>query len=413
LLIQRVHGEEVVPKRLQLSADTLALATELIALFRGAQGGTRGELEADLQVLEGDQTDYRVKRGLAHHLASDFSTFEGVSPIEPAALRQRVFAVSAPSVPSPQQSLATLTAVADALSRELSRDISPEQVRAWLYADLPEAHVLTSFEAPTPEVLLHRYNLAQAQGVLYRASQVVITAHRNDPGEYKLLFRYLKLFGLMAYTEGDAEHGFTLTIDGPASLFTVSPRYGLALAKLLPALLHVTRWHLTATLVPRRLLPSTPQGTRFTLEAGCDLVSHYPPGKPYDSILEQAFAARWAQTPTAWRLEREVDLIPLPGSVMVPDFRLVHPDGRNVLLEIVGYWRPEYLRKKFAQVRRAGRKDVILAVSERLNLERAGVKRDDIPARVVWFKDRLLPKAVLAMLEGSGAPSISPTSESV
>ena len=120
--------------------------------------------------------------------------------------------------------------------------------------------MLTSFDEPTPEALLQRYNLAQAQGVLYRASHVVITAHRNDPGEYKLLFRYLKLFGLMAYIEGDADHGFTLTIDGPASLFTPSTRYGLALAKLLPALLHVTRWSLTATLVPRQRSPSTTAG---------------------------------------------------------------------------------------------------------------------------------------------------------
>jgi uncharacterized protein len=399
-LIQRYHGEAVVPKRLPLTTDNLALAAELIALFRAAQGSTRGELEVRLQVLEGEQTDYRLKRGLAHLLESAFSTFERRSALEPAALRQRVFALSAQSVPSPQHSLATLTVVADTLSRELQRDIGPEQVRAWLYADLLEQHVLTNFDEPTPEVLLQRYNLAQAQGVLYRASQVVITAHRNDPGEYKLLFRYVKLFGLMAYIEGDAEHGFTLTIDGPASLFTPSPRYGLALAKLLPALLHVTRWHLTATLVPRRLPPSMPQGTRFTLDADCGLVSHYPSGQPYDSILEQAFAERWAKTPTAWRLEREVDLIPIPGSVMVPDFRLVHPDGRSCLLEIVGYWRPEYLRKKFAQVRRAGRQDLILAVSERLNLERAGVRREDLPARVVWFKDRVLPQAVLAVLEG-------------
>jgi uncharacterized protein len=395
----------VVPRRLPVHADTLALAADVIALFRGAQGRTRGEIEADLQVLEGDQTDYRVKRGLAHLLASDFSTFDVSSPVEPAALRQRVFALSALSVPSPQQSQVTLTAVADALSREHERDVGPAQVRAWLYADLPEAHVLTSVEAPTPEGLLERYNLAQAQGVLYRASHVIITAHRNDPGEYKLLFRYLKLFGLMAYIEGDADHGFTLTIDGPASLFTSSPRYGLALAKLLPALLHVTRWRLTATLVPRQRASAMPQGLRFTLEAGCGLVSHYPPGTPYDSMLEQAFAERWAKTPTPWRLEREVDLIPLPGSVMVPDFRLVHPDGRCVLLEIVGYWRPEYLRKKFGQVRRAGREDVMLAVSDRLNLERAGVRRSDLPARMVWFKDRLLPKAVLAVLDGPGAQS--------
>jgi uncharacterized protein len=402
LLSQRTHGEEVVPRRLPVNADTLALAADLIARFRGAQGRPRGALEAELQILEGDRTDYRVTRGLAHLLAGGFSTFEVSGPVEPSALRRRVFALAALSVPSPQQSQATLTAVADGLSHELARDIGPAQVRAWLYADLPEAHPLTGFEAPTPESLLQRYNLAQAQGVLYRASHVLITAHRNDPGEYKLLFRYLKLFGLMAYIEGDAEHGFTLTIDGPASLFTPSPRYGLALAKLLPALLHVTRWRLTATLVPRQGAFPIPQGTRFTLQADCGLASHYPPGKPYDSILAHAFAERWAKTPTAWRLEREVDLIPLPGSVMVPDFRLVHPDGRSCLLELVGYWRPEYLRKKFAQVRRAGRADVILAVSERLNLERAGVTRGDIPVRVVWFKDRLIPKAVLDVLEGSG-----------
>ncbi|WMT58828.1 DUF790 family protein [Truepera radiovictrix] len=83
---------------------------------------------------------------------------------------------------------------------------------------------------------------------------------------------------------------------------------------------------------------------------------------------------------------------------MVPDFRLVHPDGRSFLLEIVGYWRPEYLKKKFAQVRRALRDDLILAVSERLNLSRAGITLDDLPAKVVWFNEKLLPKSVLALL---------------
>ncbi len=46
----------------------------------------------------------------------------------------------------------------------------------------------------------------------------------------------------MSYIEGDADTGFTITIDGPASLFKASTRYGLALAKLLPAMLHVSKW---------------------------------------------------------------------------------------------------------------------------------------------------------------------------
>jgi predicted nuclease of restriction endonuclease-like RecB superfamily len=68
------------------------------------------------------------------------------------------------------------------------------------------------------------------------------------------------------------------------------------------------------------------------------------------------------------------------------------------LLEIVGYWRPEYLRKKFSQVRQSGRNDLILAISERLNLEKASVKIGNIPAHIIWFKDKLIPKAVLNVL---------------
>ncbi|HEY9805775.1 MAG TPA: DUF790 family protein, partial [Candidatus Obscuribacterales bacterium] len=68
------------------------------------------------------------------------------------------------------------------------------------------------------------------------------------------------------------------------------------------------------------------------------------------------------------------------------------------LLEIVGYWRPEYLRKKFSQVRQSGCDNLILAISERLNLEKAGVKVQETPAKVIWFKDKLAPKAVLAAI---------------
>ena len=150
-----------------------------------------------------------------------------------------------------------------------------------------------------------------------------------------------------------------------------------------PALLHVTKWSLTATLQMRDAYGGTPRTGRFNLDSNCGLVTHYPPGKTYDSLVEEGFAERWGKTKTEWVLEREVDLIPIPGSVMIPDFRLVHPDGCTFLLEIVGYWRPEYLKKEFSQVRQANREDLVLAISERLNLEKAGVKFHEASARLV------------------------------
>jgi hypothetical protein len=390
LLSFRRNGETVVPLRLQLDERNLAIVM---------QGKTQGELDRQLQELEGDSPDYRLRRGLAHLLKNHHCTFEIVSPLDPVILRQRVFSLSAQTVPIPAHAGKTLATLSDALSRELEREVLPNQILTGLYADLQENRLLTQFDTPTPTALLHRFNLAQVQGIFYKATHMTLNAHRNDPGEYKLLFRYLKLFQLMAYIEGDADCGFTITIDGPTSLFKPSTRYGLAIAKLLPALLHVTKWSLQATLQVRDYFTGEHRPGHFSLDSHCGLVSHYPPGKPFDSMLEESFATRWPSLKSEWRLEREVDLIPIPGSVMIPDFRLVHADGRSRLLEIVGYWRPEYLRKKFSQVRQSGREDLVLAISERLNLDKAGVKLQDVPARIVWFKDKLQPKAVLEVLE--------------
>jgi uncharacterized protein len=399
LLIYRQNGETVVPKKLEIDDRVLEIASDRITCFQEYIGKTQGELEQKLAKMEGESPDYRIKRGFSHLLKSNFSTFEIVSPLDPPTLRQKVFIVAAKTPTIPDYRSDTLETVASSLSTELNRTVSRSEIEKGLYADLQENRILTEFDPPIPDSLIHRYNLSQVQGVFYRASNIVINAHRNDPGEYKLLFRYLKLFQLMAYIEGDSDTGFTITIDGPTSLFKASTRYGLALAKMIPALLHVTKWSLQAKLQQKDPYSGNVKTGRFTLESDrCHLVTHYPPGKAYDSMLEQSFVKNWAKANTEWRLEREVDLVPLPGSVMIPDFRLVHPDGRDFLLEIVGYWRPEYLKKKFYQVRNSDRHNLILAVSERLNLEKAGVNFTELPNRVIWFKDKLPAKAVLEVL---------------
>jgi uncharacterized protein len=400
LLIYRYSGESIVPKRIEIDAHHLQMATDAIDCFESVIGGTQGQLDEMLLQLEGDSPDFRTKRGFAHLLKSQsFSNFEIVSPLDPSELRGRVYALAATASPSVAHTKATLATLASNLSQELKQEIFPPQITQGLYADLPENRILTEFTRPDPVALIHRYNLSQVQGVFYRASELTINAHRNVPGQYKLLFRYLKLFQLMTYIEGDVDKGFTIKVDGPTSLFKASTRYGLAIAKLIPAILHVTKWSLSATLQTKDFYTGNIKVGRYSLTDKCGLETHYPPGKSYDSMLEAAFADRWEKLKTEWVLEREVNLLPIPGSVMIPDFRLVHPDGRDYILEIVGYWRPEYLQKKFAQVRKSGCTNLILAISERLNLEKAGVKVADLPCEVIWFKDKLLPKSVLEILD--------------
>lgn len=124
--------------------------------------------------------------------------------------------------------------------------LEAETLREALYADLPENHLLTALPDFTPDQLVDRYNLAQAQGLLYSALCLRLTAHRNVPGEYRRLFQHLKFHGLMYAVEGNLDDGYQIYVDGPASLFKQTRKYGLQMALFLPALLRVSRWEIEA-----------------------------------------------------------------------------------------------------------------------------------------------------------------------
>ncbi len=189
-LIYRYSGDTIVPRRLEINSGTIAIARELIDTFTAFVRKAQKELDEKIQELEEDSPDYKVRRGLCHILKNNFATFEIISPIEPALLREKVFTTAASSIPLPRAKKKTIEMVASFLSEQLNREVLPVEVEGGLYADLQENRILTEFISPTPEELLHRYNLAQVQGVFYKATHVIVNAYRNDPGEYKLLFRY-------------------------------------------------------------------------------------------------------------------------------------------------------------------------------------------------------------------------------
>lgn len=350
-------------------------------------GLTKGQLDEALNGVEGDSPDYVLVRGLAH-LALSESGFEIRAPLEPGFLRQKAFALASARGYGERESKAVLGEIA----REYG--LGPEVIQENLYADLPENHVLVKLPGLSAAELLDRYDLAQAQGLLYSATNLVLQAYRNTVGEYKKLFRYLKHYGLMFTVEGDLDSGYRISVDGPASLFGQTRRYGVKMAALLPALLNVNKWDLTAELRLRG------QNAEYVLDSGAKLRSHYPRPPEFDSMLESTFAQRWEAMGSEWRLEREVEVVDLKGTVFLPDFALRHSDGRTAYLEIVGFWHPDYLRRKLEKIRKSGLDNLILAVSERLNVGRE--RLEGLPGRVIFFKGQLKPEAVSEALEGGG-----------
>ena len=384
LLFSHKRGAQIYPRFLR--PEQCVWAERVLATIREHQHRTRGELQAALRALEGDSPDYRIVRGFAHLAlnAAEFTLATG--ELEPEMLRREVFTLAAER-----------GGYGETQAREVLETIAPryqleaETLREALYADLPENHLLTALPDFAPEQLVDRYNLAQAQGLLYSALCLRLTAHRNVPGEYRRLFQHLKFHGLMYAVEGNLDDGYQIYVDGPASLFKQTRKYGLQMAIFLPALLRVSRWEMEAVL--RR--DDRDISYRVDSQSPLKPLTAAPPA--YDSLLEEHFARRWEKLDTPWILEREVEIVDLKGTVFVPDFALRHPDGRVAHVEIMGFWHPDYLRRKLDKLRRAAMPDLIVAVSERLNVGADDFR--DVPGPVLFFKGKLEPRAVLECLE--------------
>src|SRR5262245_37018216 len=91
----RYARDRIVPSYLDVSDPAwLETADRLLALFRGQEGRTRGELEEEVSDTFGDDPSQLIHQGLAK-LLEDRCDFEVVAGHPPAELREAVFQAAA------------------------------------------------------------------------------------------------------------------------------------------------------------------------------------------------------------------------------------------------------------------------------------------------------------------------------
>jgi predicted nuclease of restriction endonuclease-like RecB superfamily len=374
-------------------------------------------------------------------LLKDECEFETVAAADPREIRQHLFEkannaypiVRQPTLGDDTKQLEVYSAVADRLA------ISLEECYQGMYADLEDNKRLVRFgdrvadahegangasttrltgnseeayaeDTITVEWLLTRYNLALAQAVLYDATQMRIRVWDH----FSTVFSYVKLFGLMhriypidadgtRLATTDAADGYEALLDGPASLFSQSRKYGIRMANFLPALPLCDRWELQADILADDGGPSG-DTLAFELDHTDGLSSHYTAQSDFDSDVERTLAQKWERATTDWELVREDDVVDLGAEVMLPDFALEHPDGRRAILEIVGFWTPEYLDEKLAKIRAADLDHLLVAVSERLECSAADF--DGASDRLLWFKSGIHVYDVVELAEDHAIQSV-------
>lgn len=379
-------------------------AASLIATLSGLVGERRDDIDDALDALHHGARDRVTALGL-RKLCEDRSTY-GMEPgLPPEEVRRAVF-FEASRV---HQGLGVRErfergAVLAKVAAELG--LSPETLDTRLYADLRGEERLLAFDAPTPSELLERYDVSLAQATLFRATKVVLRVEGESPARYRALFRSAKFHGLLHLVEGSAERGYTITLDGPMSLFEASSRYGVRLALFLPALLACRAFHLRAELAWGKAR----EPAVFTLTPGDELVPHAPPEGALPPELE-SFCEAFTRLGSPWKPTANDRVLALPGEVVVvPDLRFRHAEtGRELFLEHFGPWCRDAVFRRIESVKRGLAVPLVLAGPKELRVSEELLAPSDGGSLYI-YRATLSARAVLERLEAlaSALPSAPP-----
>jgi len=383
LAISWRRGDKITPRLLKTNdAGYLRDADILVKIFEEFAGKTRGELERELEEYVGTGTDYRILRGFIK-LLSDRSEFETASVAEPSAIRQKVFLEAGkfqPVLPDSKQKSEVLKTVADEFQTDAETIVSS------LYADLSAQQKLIRFETIAPADLLDRYNLAQAQALLYKCVEMKIRVAPSDTQNYRSIFGWIKHFGLIHSVRGNTANGYEITLTGAASLFQRSQKYGIQMAVFLPAMLLCKDWEMSAEIAQK-------EGGNAFYELSSEqteLKSYYSDEPEYKNSDIERLQKDWKKSSVNWQLQENREVVDLGKTAFIPDFVLISPDADKIYLDVLGFWTPKSLKKRIEEFQAANFRKFIFAAGQDLR----GSREEPLweSENVVFYKTKILPR---------------------
>ena len=416
-------GKKIMP--LFCSIENIDIAQKLINEFQTSYDNkdTKAILEKNLSSIESEYRDFKLIRGLivllerrtVFSLNKNFQNPDSIN-------RQGLLA-------QPQKSSFTLRKIlfeesakeglaldydrrSKILERAASRlGISHKYLEKAMWIDREDNLIVESFKKISPDKLLELYNLSLLQTLFFNCVNFEFSIKGGK--EWKYVLRKIKRFGLMynlklvdqALEKG--KHTFTdildsspnndfinenkivqnkadtyilCSIDGPLSIFRLTNKYGVLIAKIIPEIIYSCKWNIKAWILKNN--SSNRKMYEFELSSDkkyfhkdlreMDIAFPFEFSNvfsDFDSEVEEKFALNFKQLRTGWELIREPEPLVLPkGRAFIADFMFERYD-KKIYFEIVGYWTPNYLERKFNKINELlssseGKYDFLIAINE-------------------------------------------------
>ena len=323
--------------------SALENASGLLAVYRHACCNrlTCNELEELTRNLIDGSTDLRFTSGL-NKLLLDRCQFESVEAIDYPARRRELFLVSAANFKAGLPPL-------------------PENTND-IYGDLPGFERLKSFQDTSPAELLDAFNLAQAQALLIYAETITLQLADPDVTALRKVMKAIKFFRLSARFEHGKNGVVNIDVSGPYSLFGPTMKYAVSLASLLPVIVNLKQWKLSAQLKFRD------RELKLKLD-GKNLL--HSPNRSFSSFVPEEirlYHRLFAEKSLQWQIIGDTPFLDGGNQeIIFPDLSFQEKSsGRIIHLELFHRWHAGQLARRIELLKKHPELPLILGIDRSL-----------------------------------------------
>ncbi len=357
LALYRIRKGRVYARFRDLSGQHWDAAQNVIDAFLSYVGRTKWELEKKLEELT-ITPEYKFIKGLIKLMERRCIYEDGSEAID---FRRKVFKRFPED---PEVRAKELNMNKEDMLRRMFADINPRLVKVMK---------LSAVE------LLKQYNLSLAQTLLFKATSIDV--HFSNPAVY----RAIKYFGLIYRMSSENR----IIVDGPASLFSSTTRYGTRFARLLPYIISQPPWSLRAYLKIK--------GEETLFE-----INHIRHGYYFPVQRELDFEEE--QSPFRFKIcraERFGKPVKIGSTYAIPDYRIVC-ENREAYAEIFRFWTRKYIEER---AKEALEKNVPFLFLLKYD---GNVSNHDAPelANVIIFRSRVKEDSILKFLRSISVCSL-------
>ena len=457
-------GQRITPLFCLVSADNLSIAQKLITEFESSYNKkeTKGDLQKRLFLYENSYSDFKLIRSLIT-LLERRCVFK-INQFISTGYKNHFFSTQLPSSfslrkvlfeESSRGGLSLDNTKRDKIFRHVASKlgIDTNYLEKLMWLDQEDYLILESFSSIKPIHLLGIYNLSILQTLLFNSVNFEFTIKGGT--NWKQVLRTIKKFGLMYnlrkiqknsdnifpkeiqynqieqnIVDGDDfksyfNESIVCSIDGPLSIFKLTNKYGILIAKVIPKIISASKWGIKASIIKNSLAGRKLYD--FDLSSHSEVYFFHPindrvyndyPFKDsnsinldFDSSVEAKFAIQFEKFRTGWKLVREPDPLILPGGrAFIADF-LFERYGKKIYFEIIGFWTPQYLERKFKKIYEIiklsnNKNDLLIAINENNLVSESGEMKKllsgsilDYDKIIIYKKDSIPIKKILFYLK--------------